>query len=812
MAWSNGYRWAWSLAVGVMVVAGFASSAGAEGVLVVSDAGVEAEPGDDGATAKIQVSNSGSDPVTVSVAPVDAVVAERCDVALSEQTVPGEDLASITLTFPASCPLDDGLRLEVTARIGREVVGTDELTVTEKEDETDEWARFPMLALVAGLLGLATVVIGVAVGVDRGRQALVDAAVDGVDAAVSAAADAARAFTIALGASSRALQLRSDAAKDAEPEARALAVVKVAAEVDRTVVASAAASQALNDALAGGVHARLGHRQVASRPNLEGPIHLGNAVRGCVEAARWAIHSAIAAVHAADSLVAVAATAGAEDRAAASAKAAEVRSALVLLLDSAQPHFGAMLEQSVDDADEAVADIERELADPVTLDFTGPRAAVQTSLAIANDYVALGLDADQARQALRLSLASQEISGDAPQARSERPRAKAAEDASLEMAAVALRVSSALAAVRSSLPDVAEDVRSNGDGHWRQRAEGEIGVARDAVERARRLLDEASWLLRPAAPGDAAAPVVEHPVWRSLQTLKAGWSFKDSWATNASLGVATLATLVSSSDAVSSVLGSKQADWLAVFTTVSLVAAALVGFASLVSITVTTREDKPFVLGVATAALLTMTGVFLQVGIIGVGVVDMADGRVIVLVALGLMAAIAVPLTFVYGIESLARLVADLPPPSEPPKPSDAEKAAVVVAASIDRLALSCPPRSGVAASGSSEASPPSPALPGPGGSRPGSPPAVESALTDYGIDWGSLLGLGVTTRSIARTRPGPAAGFALANQELVYERPSGLPAEVPLLTRAVAVPMRTFDVSYTEPPAVDVTPRATML
>jgi hypothetical protein len=119
--------------------------------------------------------------------------------------------------------------------------------------------------------------------------------------------------------------------------------------------------------------------------------------------------------------------------------------------------------------------------------------------------------------------------------------------------------------------------------------------------------------------GEAKGAEVEKPPvttavgWTTpVEGVPAGWTFKDSWASNLSVGTTIFIALFGSKEVIEALLGDAPDDVLAELLLVGGVAGVLVGLAPLVLKTIGT-SPLPTVGGLISAALFTLTGVTGQI-------------------------------------------------------------------------------------------------------------------------------------------------------------------------------------------------------
>jgi hypothetical protein len=160
--------------------------------------------------------------------------------------------------------------------------------------------------------------------------------------------------------------------------------------------------------------------------------------------------------------------------------------------------------------------------------------------------------------------------------------------------------------------------------------------------------------------------------------LDASFSFDDSWATTAT-SVATLLTgLFASSDILNGILSSVPGDRITVMLVAGAVAAGLAGAGLLITKAATDEHGDPFAWGLLLAGVLTLTGLFAQIGVVSFEASRMGLGWISTsAIAVGIAAA---ALAWMYGVQGMWRTL--LPPDPTPDIPSDQLLDAAVTALS----------------------------------------------------------------------------------------------------------------------------------
>jgi hypothetical protein len=104
-----------------------------------------------------------------------------------------------------------------------------------------------------------------------------------------------------------------------------------------------------------------------------------------------------------------------------------------------------------------------------------------------------------------------------------------------------------------------------------------------------------------------------------LKGLEASWSFKDSWASTATVIAAAFAGVFGQSDVLEAIFGDDTAPVFALATVASAVAVGLVAAAPLVLQAARTPESEVTVWGLLSAAVLTLAATGGELAVIAIG-------------------------------------------------------------------------------------------------------------------------------------------------------------------------------------------------
>jgi hypothetical protein len=141
-----------------------------------------------------------------------------------------------------------------------------------------------------------------------------------------------------------------------------------------------------------------------------------------------------------------------------------------------------------------------------------------------------------------------------------------------------------------------------------------------------------------------------------IGNLEAGWSFKDSWVANLTVASTALIALLTSTDALTAVLGEKPAAALGVMTVAGLVSAAIVGVANTVVKLVGTSVSVVTVGGLILSTALVVLAAGFQVATVGLAVAGAAGHWPLALAAL-LLALLVGAVLEVYAFRVLGQAV-----------------------------------------------------------------------------------------------------------------------------------------------------------
>lgn len=141
-----------------------------------------------------------------------------------------------------------------------------------------------------------------------------------------------------------------------------------------------------------------------------------------------------------------------------------------------------------------------------------------------------------------------------------------------------------------------------------------------------------------------------------VATLEAGWSFQDSWVSNITVSATALIALLTSTDALTAVLGAEPGAAIGVMTLTGLASAALIGIANTVLKLVGEDVSEVTVGGLVLSTAIVVLAAGMQVWTVALVVMDavgMGAARfATLLLALAVTAALAV-----YGFRSLGETV-----------------------------------------------------------------------------------------------------------------------------------------------------------
>lgn len=157
-----------------------------------------------------------------------------------------------------------------------------------------------------------------------------------------------------------------------------------------------------------------------------------------------------------------------------------------------------------------------------------------------------------------------------------------------------------------------------------------------------------------------------------VEGLEAGWSFKDSWASNLTVATAAFAALFSSTDSLKALLGEEPEAALGVMTVSGLVGAVVIAVASTVAKLVGPSTSKVTAGGLVVSTALVVLAAGLQTFTVGLTTLELVDGSWLdFMVVLG-MVAVAGVLVVYAGAATRSTLMAGAPDPALPTVPADA--------------------------------------------------------------------------------------------------------------------------------------------
>jgi hypothetical protein len=156
-----------------------------------------------------------------------------------------------------------------------------------------------------------------------------------------------------------------------------------------------------------------------------------------------------------------------------------------------------------------------------------------------------------------------------------------------------------------------------------------------------------------------------------IGNLEAGWSFKDSWVANLTVASTALIALLTSADALTSVLGEKPASALGVMTVAGLVSAAIIGVANTVVKLVGPKVSVVTVAGLIASTALVVLAAGFQVVTVALCVAG-ATGSWPLRVGAVLLAVVVGGVLEVYAFRSLGQTIRTGFADSLPAVPADA--------------------------------------------------------------------------------------------------------------------------------------------
>lgn len=157
-----------------------------------------------------------------------------------------------------------------------------------------------------------------------------------------------------------------------------------------------------------------------------------------------------------------------------------------------------------------------------------------------------------------------------------------------------------------------------------------------------------------------------------VKGLEAGWSFKDSWASNLTVATAAFVALFNSADALTALLGEKPEAALAVMTVAGLVSAVLIAVANTVAKLVGTDTSTVTAGGLVLSTAVVVLGAALQVFTVGLTAIRLVTSTGVDLaVGLGMVAVAAVLIVYA-GRATRSTLIAGAPDAALPVIPTDA--------------------------------------------------------------------------------------------------------------------------------------------
>ena len=141
-----------------------------------------------------------------------------------------------------------------------------------------------------------------------------------------------------------------------------------------------------------------------------------------------------------------------------------------------------------------------------------------------------------------------------------------------------------------------------------------------------------------------------------IGNLEAGWSFKDSWVSNVTVASTAFIALLTSTEALTAVLGEEPSAALAVMTVAGLASAALIGVANTVVKLFGASVSEVTVGGLILSTAIVVFAAGFQVVTVGVSVAGVVDSTALVLGAAAMTAVVALALV-AYAFRSLGQTV-----------------------------------------------------------------------------------------------------------------------------------------------------------
>lgn len=207
-------------------------------------------------------------------------------------------------------------------------------------------------------------------------------------------------------------------------------------------------------------------------------------------------------------------------------------------------------------------------------------------------------------------------------------------------------------------------------------AEATARERRRSYEQVKHLVDRRVAQLPPPHGGPLAWKAFPEPATFGLgsevEGLEAGWSFKDSWASNLTVATAAFAALFSSTDSVKALLGEEPEAALGVMTVSGLIGAVVIAVASTVAKLVGPSTSKVTAGGLVISTALVVLAAALQTFTVGLTTLGLVDGGWLdVMVLLGTIAVAALLVVYA-GATTRSTLMAGARDPALPTIPADA--------------------------------------------------------------------------------------------------------------------------------------------
>lgn len=159
---------------------------------------------------------------------------------------------------------------------------------------------------------------------------------------------------------------------------------------------------------------------------------------------------------------------------------------------------------------------------------------------------------------------------------------------------------------------------------------------------------------------------------KTVHNLEAGWSFKDSWVTNLSVGATALVTLVGSADTLTTLIGDAPQAVLGLMALAGLITAFLIAIANMLVRALGPDASTVTVHGLLASTAVVTGAVAFQVVTVAVAADRLMADAVVARLLSGAAAALVLGLLLVYARRRLKAVLTSGAPDVLPPIPPDA--------------------------------------------------------------------------------------------------------------------------------------------